>query len=451
MHKVNAGFTLLARLDPARVEAAATLLVELHEQQERLPFAQSTTTHFATITIIPAQRYHDDVLPATLLFATSFCGPARVHVSELVRIMGDGLRAVFQHCEGFERDWSDDAVEQFMLQHRRGDTFYSGMQHLSPEDVRRHRQLRDAIEAFVDERQAEGGLRGSPLEVKREIQAHVLSRPELAWARDPFEPTLGAKLAFLWRSLLLEAAVAALLVSTIVNAFVDSGLLGAIVWGGWLAVVAFVLFVGVLFLSVRVAESKQAYVSRRASDERARLLASTQMRPVINEFTLAGPIKPEGVLRPLTLRFALWIVGRVADGLPGVPSYGNGINIPTVATARWIVTDGGRRLMFISNYTNEGVAYVRDFIETSAGAKRINLSFGFGSGYPRTRWIFLDGAETDPNAYLHSLGENQTPTLFWYGPYRDMSIDNIKVNRQIREGLFAEHGESKAREWLQLL
>ena len=125
----------------------------------------------------------------------------------------------------------------------------------------------------------------------------------------------------------------------------------------------------------------------------------------------------------------------------------------TVATARWIVADGGKRLMFISNYTNEGKAYVRDFIETPGGAKRINLSFGFGTGYPKTRWVAWGGALDDPNAYLYSLAENQLPTLFWYGPYRDTSIDNIKRDRKLREGLFDESFDDPiaAQKWLHLL
>jgi hypothetical protein len=141
----------------------------------------------------------------------------------------------------------------------------------------------------------------------------------------------------------------------------------------------------------------------------------------------------------------------VAEGVPGIPYVGSGINIPTVATARWIAADRGRRLMFISNFTNAGEGYVRDFIETRGGAMRINLSFGFGAGYPKTRWILWDGALVDPNAYLYSLSENQLVTLFWYGPYRDISIDNIKVNRKIREELFAKHTEQQARDWLHLL
>lgn len=451
MHKVNAGFTLLARLKADRVEAASALLAELDAHPERLPFSKSATTHFAAITVIPAQMYRDEPLPATLLLATSFCGPTRVHVSELVRIMADGLREVLQHCEGFDVDCSNDEIEDFLLEHRHGDTFYSGMQNLSPEDVHRHRQLREAIEAYIDERQASGGFSGNATDVRRQIQEFVKGRPDLAWAQQPFKPTAAAWVAFHWRSLVVEASIAALLLCTVARIFIDSATLGIIVAAGWIAVGAFVLFLVILVVAYREAEREQTYVTGRQPDEHVRRLAATQTRPVINEFTIAGPIKEEGLLRPVFVRLSLWIVARVVEGVPGLPYVGSGINIPIVATARWIAADRGRRLIFISNYTNEGVAYVRDFIETRGGAQRINLSFGFGRGYPKTEWIINGGALDDPNAYLHALAENTMPTLFWYGPYRDISIDNIKVNRRIREGLFADYNEQQAQAWLHLL
>ena len=449
MHKVNAGFTVLLPVREEQVQRLSTLLSRLHAEPARLPFAASSTTHFATITVIPAQQYNDELLPATLLFATSFCGPARAHVDELVRVMGDGLRAIFGHIEGFDRECSDDDLEWFLLKNRTGDTFYSGMQDLSPEDVRQNRALREAIHAFVEEQQRQRTLGDTAEEVRTQIQEHVRSRPDLAWAQEPATPGLWSWIIFHRRSLFIEALALGIVGCTLGWMVTGSAIVGWLAAIGWLAVLAFLVLVVVMFVSIREAEDQQTYISQRPSDERASQIAATQTRPVINEFTLAGPIKTEGTLRPLFLRISLWVVARVAEGVPFMPVVGEGINIPTVATARWIVADGGKRLMFISNYTNEGKAYVRDFIETPGGAKRINLSFGFGTGYPKTRWVAWGGALDDPNAYLYSLAENQLPTLFWYGPYRDTSIDNIKRDRKIREGLFDEKQDPQT--WLHLL
>jgi len=449
MHRVNAGYTLLARLKRSSVEAAATLLAELDAHPDRLPFARSATTHFATLAIIPRQQYRDEELPATLLLGTSFAGPAQVHVRELVRVLGKPLRELFAHCEGFEPGCDDDALEEFIAAHRHGDTFYSGMQNLAPEDVQRHRELRDAIETFLDEQQARGALPDEPAAARRAIQAHVRSRPELAWAQQPFAPTFRAWLVLHWRTLIVQGILAVLVLATLARIFfVHDAVVDAGVRYGWLAVGVAALGIVGLVLAVREAEAEQTYVSGRQPDAVVRALAATQNRPVINEFVIAGPIKEEGALRPLFLRIALWIVARLAEGIPGLRA---GIVIPTVATARWIAADRGRRLIFISNYTNNAEGYVRDFIDTEAGAKNINLSFGFGRGYPKTEWIVRDGAVTDPNAFIYVVTENERHTGFWYGPYRDMTIDNIEINRQIREGLFADLDEDQTRTWLQLL
>jgi hypothetical protein len=204
-----------------------------------------------------------------------------------------------------------------------------------------------------------------------------------------------------------------------------------------------------LIISMRRAEYEQTYVASRKSDAFMRELAATQRRAVINEFSLDGAVKP-GADRPLVLRIALWAIARAAEGVPHL--FPDGIDIPTVATARWMLSDGGKRILFISNYTNPAEPYVRDFIDTRAGAQRINLSFGFGSGFPLTRWVLWDGAITDPNAFMNAVADHQRPTSFWYGPYTHISIDNIHVNQKIREGLVASFTTDKAaQEWLHLL
>ncbi len=454
IHKVNAGYTLFARIAPDRVEAARAVLAGFDAHPEDLPFARAPTTHFATVTIIPAQMYGDEELPATLMLATSFSGPAATHVGELVTIVGAGLREVLQHCEDFVAGCTDAQLAEFIVAHRHADTFYSGMQHLSREDVVRHAQLRSAIETFVDEKQAEGdfGEGVGALAIRTAIQARVRSDPALAWAEDSFAPPRGAFLALYWRTLLVMAialpALAALVACTILNIFVvHGGALHALVVCGWLALLLIAALVLGLVGAIREAEREQTYVSGRQPDAHVRALAATQNRPVINEFVIAGPVK-EGWLRPLFLRLSMWIVARLAEGIPLLR---DGIHIPTVATARWVAADRGRRLIFISNYTNAAEPYVRDFIDVENGAMRINLTFGFGRGYPKTRWVVDDGALTDPNGFIYVVTENQRPTSFWYGPYRDLSIDNIRINRQIREGLFGPADEDQAKAWLHLL
>ena len=147
--------------------------------------------------------YGDEPLPATLLFATSFCGPAREHVTELVSLMGDELCVLFDHCEGFDAR----RLEQFILENRHGDTFYSGMQNLSPEDVQRHRELRTEIETFIDHQQEIGGLPDVPGGVRRAIQKHIRQPAALRLGAAAVRPRAGHWMALHWRTLILGAIV----------------------------------------------------------------------------------------------------------------------------------------------------------------------------------------------------------------------------------------------------
>jgi hypothetical protein len=449
MHAVHAGYTIIARVKGGHADALRAVLVDFNAHPEKLPFDAMASVHFATGALLPAQDYDEGELPACLLFATSFSGPAHEHVDELVRLGATGLRELFQHCERFPEAGSSADLTRFLRAHRCSDTFYSGMQHLTRADVLQQAELRAAIETFLD---TENPV-GKPTEVRAAIQAHVVKQGALRWAAQPAVRGAGWWLALHWRTVIVLGVVGlflvALLCSTVAALFVHSSAIRVGALCGWGALLAALALLGALVLGVRVAEKQQTYVAPRQRDSDVRLLDATQLHPVINEMTICGPIK-EGAVRPLVLRLALWIVARVAEGVP-FPGLTSGINIPTVATARWIAIDRGRRLVFISNYTNASEPYVRDFIDIRRGAMRINLTFGFGRGYPKTEWIILDGAITDPNGFINVVHANQQRTELWYCPYKNLSIDNIRRNQAIREGLFGKKDEKQARDWLQLL
>ena len=429
-HRVHAGYTMLLALRPERVDDARTWLAKA-----QLPFDRCATTHFATITILDADEYRKQPLPATLLFATSFCGPADAHVEEVAAAMGSELRELFAHCEGFS---AAHDVAELITSNRHSDCFYSGMQNVSPDDVSRQAKLREAIEQWL----GVGNITGTAVKVRARIQEFVRSRDDLKWALEPDTVAPGTWVAMHWRSLAIVATLVPIVALSITGLFYHPAIVAAV----WLAVV--LLVVAVVF-SIRLGEDEQTYVSTRQPDEKVRALAATQNRPVINEFVIAGRIKEEGVMRPITLRAALWLVAWLVQG---IPRWRTPMEIPTVATARWIAADRGRRLIFISNYTNAAEAYVRDFIDFPTGARDINISFGFGRGYPKTYWIINGGAATDPNAFAYVVAVHQRPAAYWYrGPNANLSIDNIRIHQQIRAGLVGPLAEPAAQEWLHLL
>jgi hypothetical protein len=268
----------------------------------------------------------------------------------------------------------------------------------------------------------------------------VKQRADLVWARLPWKRSWADWWALHGRLVVAVVPLIALVVTSLAWLVGRSARLAVAVETGWGAVGVMIGLLGALVLAVRRAEQRQSFVAQRQSDDRVRAIAATQLQPVINEMTVAGPLK-EGRWRPLFLRIALWIVARA------VPS----ITIPTVATARWLAIDGGRRLVFISIFAKLSEPYVRDFIDIPSGARRINLLFGFGYGYPVTEWVISRGALDDPNAFVNVVALGQQLTELWYCPYKNLSIDNININRRIRQGLFADLSEAQASDWLQLL
>lgn len=452
MHQVNAGYTLLAPIAAGREGELRTLLrgyAETATQPDRFGFEACASTHFASITVIDEHVRDDEILPATLLFATSFAGPLRDHLRELVATTGPQLRAILGACDPYLRDCADADLEAYLLEHRHADTFYSGMQHLTRADVRRNQQLHAAIAGFLD---GPAAPRGTPAEVRAAIRRFVGEDPELAWALEPWVLPPGATWALKKRGILLIGGAASYVVGLLVASIAGlagCATLGWIALAGWAAVVGFVAFLAVVLGGVIVADRRQDYTSGRQDDARVRELSAAQNRPVINEVTITGPIK-DGATRPLYMRLAFWIIARAAEGVP-VPGYWDGIDIPTVATARWIAGDRGRRLIFISNYTNAAEPYVRDFIDKDDGPRNINLSFGFGRGYPQLHRLVQGGADQHPNEFIYVVTEHQQLTDYWFGPYKDLSIDNIKRDFAIRKGLADPPPKDGIQAWLHLL
>ena len=76
MHAVHGGYTVIARLAPGHEAQVRAMLRLMREEPHRLPFADSATTHFAMGMVLPVDTWGDEELPAALMIATSFCGPA---------------------------------------------------------------------------------------------------------------------------------------------------------------------------------------------------------------------------------------------------------------------------------------------------------------------------------------------------------------------------------------
>ncbi|HZC43344.1 MAG TPA: hypothetical protein VE195_04160, partial [Acidobacteriaceae bacterium] len=122
--------------------------------------------------------------------------------------------------------------------------------------------------------------------------------------------------------------------------------------------------------------------------------------------------------------------------------------VTTIQFARWVFLDGKRRVIFASNYDGSLESYMDDFINKVAFG--LNLVFSNGLGYPRTRWLILDGAK-DEQTFKEFLRRHQMPTQVWYNAYPGLTALDKKRNALIREGLErSSMTDSEVKEWLQL-
>ncbi|TIS78024.1 MAG: cytochrome, partial [Mesorhizobium sp.] len=120
--------------------------------------------------------------------------------------------------------------------------------------------------------------------------------------------------------------------------------------------------------------------------------------------------------------------------------------INTIHFARWVLLPGTDKLMFFSNYGGSWESYLEDFI--AKASEGLTGVWSNTEGYPRTRWLFLDGAR-DGDRFKRWARRQQVPTLFWYSAYPHLNTARIRINSKIRRGIASATG-SEARNWVSL-
>ena len=161
-----------------------------------------------------------------------------------------------------------------------------------------------------------------------------------------------------------------------------------------------------------------------------------------NPFTAIGEVKP-GLVRRVTMRVALAgldFANRHAfarDTLAGVDS---------IHFARWVLLDDNRRLIFASSYDGSLESYMDDFISRLSWG--INLVFSNGVGFPRARWLVLDGSR-DEISYKHYLRRHQIPTPGYFSAYPQHTARNLDTFTHVHSGLASRYTQDEdATRWL---
>lgn len=434
MHRVHAGFTMAAEVHNGESGQLRDKLKKLSvKEMSSSPFAKSETTLFVSGVILPTEYYYRETLPETLVFATTYYGPLENHLHDMISSCKEELCDIFQHCHGFPNSKvvSDDNLAYYLQTNSHISAFSSRYNCITKQEVECEKKLRNEIETYIDRAQDLNALdQRTALQIKTLIQRHITTR------RDDYEWSMKAANKTLLEFWLINKAPITLAISLLLIIRFLYRHRKYIPLSASLAVAA----VGLLRATVSYITLQTYSTATRPDDDDVRRIAATQLRPVMNEMTAAGPLK-KGRLRRWFYATALRVLSAFACHL---------IKVPTVSNIRWLVVNKRKRLLFMPNYANSTDFYVREFLNGST-PKGVNFMFTNAQNFPDAKQLYQGGISKDPEGYMNAVHTGQHVTDLWYAHEPHLTSDVINKNRKIRNGLFRDMNEEQAKEWLKLL
>ena len=398
---------MVAKVKPDQVQNLRDLLAQMvkplaHvESNDIVPFAEITTIHFARFVVVDKSLSENETsdkdvifrkVDPRLIFSTNYDGPQSAHIEEIADIAGEGLDKIYSHCIDYlEPDKRDRASRISYLKRLRKPygAFHCGTQGLSVERIRMEARLRDEIEKYIDEKNIHRNWTSAkdPTKIREDIRRHF-GQTDLSWAlTSPDGPPLSWKLfrGNGWKTLIgLVLKILIILPLTIVP---------------------------ILPIILRYKEKRDKIYPKIRYDKHAKELAAREDKVVQNQMTILVDMKP-GLFRAFTLSFVFSAVETVARYIFTKGKLGS---IPTIHFARWVVVDGGKALLFMSNYGSSWESYLGDFVDKAS----VGLTAIWSNSvlYPRTKWLYQEGA-TDEERFKCWARAQQIPTDVWYTAYK---------------------------------
>jgi hypothetical protein len=429
----QSSFMILATIIPDREAELRRLLAAMNREPGSIdplnflvPFGRFQQLHFARFVILDNDTV-DDIrsydlpsvnYPTYLAFLGDIDGTPDGFLAKLVELAGDGLRRVFSYCKEYRADV--DLLEWLRSRSVAAAASYVNWVGRTVQQVREEEALRQLIEGFLQQnfmalavqtpRQVNDALREFIAEERK--SGHLILTPET--------PTpVGWSLRNLVNLLVLPLVT--------------------------LLFLPFLLFyIPIFLLQLRRREKSDPDIAPRVDRAHADQLAAIEDRDVSNQFSAMGSLKP-GMFRRLTITAVLVVIDYTARH---IFNRGKLARVTTIHFARWVFLDGGRRVIFASNYDGSLESYMDDFINKVGFG--LNVVFSNGLGYPRTNWLILDGAK-DEQHFKDYLRRHQMPTQVWYKAYPGLTAHDLRRNSLIRQGLERESmSDAELQQWLEL-
>jgi hypothetical protein len=357
--------TVIVPIKSGEATALEQLLTEIGEDVEGNPhfrFRDTPSTHFARWAIVDRDPKGD----ARLLFISNYDGSFESYMRELVEAVGPGMEQVWSKCEGYSPGaaWDVARFTEFIRRYSvEYQVFYVALAGASVQTIVKSARLREMVDELLDRPDAEPWVRQL---------AALLPAARPGWSASPPRHRVAGLLEQ------LELLAAERLLELL----------------EWLAGVRR----GAVNPNLQVQASKD-------------VLDIEGSKVVQTPVTLVSTIKKPQFYHRLLLRITLFIVDRVARA-----SYGSLAGVSSIHFARWAILDGGRHLLFETNFDGSWERYLDDFVDNASVG--LNAIWANCVNYP------TGGAE-DSTWFKKFFRDDHYPAQVFYSAYPFSTVNNI--------------------------
>jgi len=209
------------------------------------------------------------------------------------------------------------------------------------------------------------------------------------------------------------------------------------------AIASFAVLIGICIWRLRAAETHDVPDTRHASLVRLRKIAAVEDCPghMQNHVMAVGTLKP-GLFRRLTHALSLWGIRVLIESAfrPGFV-----LNMGTIHYARWWHLPGTEKVIFYSNFDGSWESYLEDFITRARQGQ--TAAWSNWQGFPRTRFLLLDGAQNG-DQFKRWVRTQQQVAPLWYDRFPRLSSDQIRANALVHAGVARGRTLGEAESWL---
>ncbi len=325
--------------------------------------------------------------------------------------------------------------------HNREKTLFLASPGVTLARIREEARLREVLRDWLEARREDGSLGTMRLdEAHAAARDHVRGLADPTCAREPIPPVPGR-----WRRR-LECAATFLffplfgVLGKDIHLAAEAQRTPAARLGTHAALALWWIyaapFTALALLFVRLREwLEPEVVPAPASEAKLLHVESVEDAQTKNELTVWFPVKPDPIGR-----FLMWLTLFGSErGTRHLWTRGSLAGAENIHYARLLLADGGRRMIFMSDYEGSFDAYIDHFIGIGGKTRAVIPISSRVLGCPPTRWLYwpVEGVSF-PRRWREMARSYQLQASVRYVAYPDLSANDILNHSVIRERLFAE-------------